>query len=299
MRPFLLFSACMIASMPAFAQQKTETQFFHHGTDFVNEAAELDRLMKELSMHERGEIKPREVHVSLMQADYMKPDDQFAIHLVVPDVVAGCYELSPLEYEASFIDPYYLDIRVKHYRRDLIQSSQPHLDCPGTYSQAEAMIPLSKRDLMMRGTKQVRFQTESITEFYDLDLHGNTITLRPQSMVIFKADIDRLTQDMTYDMERHKKVQLYVPMARSDDDLTMALEQFAQSRGLMPVDMGKVSVQDPKNIIVVEDRSGGLSGSLKDTKVQEVGSIPVKRQVRGENGIQETSIPLTVFAKPL
>ncbi len=299
MRRFLIISTCLLASVPAFAQQKTETQFFHHGTDFVNEAAELDRLLKELSMHERGEIKPREIHVSLFQADYMKPDDQFAIRLSVPDVIAGCYELSPLEYEASFIDPYYLDIRVKHYRRDLIESNQPHLDCPGTYSRAEAMIPLSKRDLMTRGTKQIRFQTESITEFYDLDLEGHKVTLKPQSMVVFKAEIDRLTQDMTYDMEQHKKVQLYVPMARSEDDLIMALEQFAQMRGLMPVDMGKQSVQDPKNIIVVEDRSGGLARSLKDTKVQEVGAIPVTRQVRGENGIQDTSISLTVFAKPL
>ncbi|MEM6782030.1 MAG: hypothetical protein AAF569_09230, partial [Pseudomonadota bacterium] len=175
----------------------------------------------------------------------------------------------------------------------------PHIDCPGTYSRAEAMIPLSKRDLMTRGTKQIKFRTENITEYYDLDLNGNEITLSPQSMAVFKADVDRLSQKLTYDMDHSKKVQLYVPMARSDDDLIVDLTQFAQMRGLSPVPRENVSVQDPKNIIVVEDTKGVLTNSLKTEAVQEVGSVAVIRQVRGENGIQDTRVPLTVFAKPL
>lgn len=299
MRRLFLLSACFLLSTPALAQSAPETQFFDHGTDFVNDAAELDRILKELSMEERNEIKPNEVLVSLFQEDYMDLSDQFAIRLTVPQVVSGCYEFTPLEYEASFIDPYYLDIKVKHYRRDLIKMENPHLDCPGTYSRAEAMIPLSRRDLMTRGTKQIKFRTENITEYYDLDLYDNKVTLKPQSMAVFKSELDWLTQELQYDMDHKRKVQLYVPMARADDDLILELHQFAQMRGLVPVEEGKVKVEDPKNIIVVKDEKGALINTLKAERIQEVGSIPVTRQVRDENGVHDTTIGLTVFAKPL
>jgi hypothetical protein len=300
-RLFLLFSALCVVSFPAAAQQKGESQIHDYGFGWTNEAAQIDQYIKERSMREDGKIEPRLLHVSLVREDYMDDGDQFAIKLTAPDTVTGCVDFSPIEYEASFIDPYYLDIKVKHYKMEEITSQAPHLECPVSYRRAQALIPLSKKDLQSRGTKQIKFRTDSITEYYNLEIDGAKITLTPQSMAVFKADIDSDSKTIALDMDDTKRLTLVVPMVREGEDVYDQLVSFANTRGLSvePDTSNVLKTRPDRNSIIVMDANGAMGAMMERGAMQEVGQISISRPVQTPQGVRNTKIPLTVFAKPL
>lgn len=290
-RTFGALALFSVASSHALAQ---ESQIHDYGTGFVNEAAEIDKVFKSLSMQSRGEVEPKEVQVSIVQEDYMEDGDQFALRLMVPEAVTGCYKISPLDYEASFIDPYYLDIKVNFYRVDQIETDAPHIECEKGYKVSSASVPLSVKDLRARGTRQIKFRTKNVTEYYDLSLQDNQVLLRPQSMRIFKAAIDSRSGVLAHDMAAPSKLHLYVPAAGENDDLSDQLATFAQAKGLA---VGSDAATQSNNMILVRDDRGNLVDELRGAQVKEMGTLYVERQYRGENGLGQTKVPLTVFAK--
>lgn len=114
--------------MPAAAQE-IDSQISTAGSTYHNETAEAMKRAQQESMQSKGFIKPTTLNVSLVRYDYME-DDNFGIQMVVPDVVSGCWEFSPIEYEFTFIDPYYFDVKVKHYQRKPIEVENINGDCP-------------------------------------------------------------------------------------------------------------------------------------------------------------------------
>src|SRR5690606_2187448 len=99
----------------------------------------------------------------------------------------GCWQLSPLEYESTFIDPYYFDVKVKHFQRHKLDVSNVNGDCPVGNQMSSALIVLNKKDLEKRQTRQIRFSTGYVADYYDVAITDNTIQLRPQSMVVFRG----------------------------------------------------------------------------------------------------------------
>src|SRR5690606_16769107 len=118
-------------------------------------------------------------HPSYMDAD------QFGLQMSVPDVVSGCFEVTPLEYEARFVDPYYLDIKVKRYRRVPLPGTPA--TCERQNKMSTAMMALSKSDLQQRGTQEIRFSTGAATDSYKVEIDDSKIELVPRSMLVFKA----------------------------------------------------------------------------------------------------------------
>ena len=57
-----------------------------------------------------GLILPPRIHLSLVHHHYMNPE-QFGIMMRVPDMVTGCFDVSGLEYQTSFIDGNFKPIR--------------------------------------------------------------------------------------------------------------------------------------------------------------------------------------------
>lgn len=294
MRAVYLASVLALISAPCLAQQKPESQIIDHGTGFVNEAAELDQIRKQQSMALRGQIKPTTVQVILAREPYME-GDQFALKLRVPDVVSGCFSVSPLEYEATYIDPYFLDIKVKHYERRVTPSQQPHLECEAGYKASEAVIPLSITDLTTRGTRQIKLRTDVITELFDVSFDGLTVTMRPQSAVVFKP------QNTVLDLGVATMLRLYVPMAREGEDVRAQLASFAQSNGYAVEPTPEVKRQGViDNSLIIRDERGALLSQLPpEGGVLQLGTIDVLRPVRNADGVYNARFPLTVFAKPL
>lgn len=289
----LLSSLCLLVFAAPAAM--AESQIHDYGTGFVNEAAQVNEFLKSMDMKNRGEIVPQRIIVDVVREDYMNEADEFALLLSVPDVTQGCYTLSPLEYEASYIDPYYLDIKVKHYRRELLKTDAPHLDCPGQYSRAQALIPLSRRDLNNRGTQEIKFSTSAATDTYMLVFGDDYVELKPESTVVFQPESEQLGQGFVFESSV-QTVELYVPQAQDGDNVAAGLSDFALQKGFLPVQSGGHSDTDDETLLV-RDEQGVLGSRLDDNDSQGVGQIYVSRKVRAENGVVDRKVPLTVFAK--
>lgn len=284
-------------SAPVMAQEK-ENQIHLRGSTFKNPAVdEIRRLQKE-SREKNDFVKPSNIEVSVVKYDFMD-EDQFGILMAVPDVVSGCFDISPLQYEATFIDPYYLDIRVKDYLRKTIESADVATGCPTGNKMATALMVLNRSDLQKREIRQIRFSNGMVSDYYDIAWGDKTLSLKPQSMVVFKAK--NLTGDMKDHMEfgfdDSTRIALHVPMARKGEDVKAAVTKFASQNGLSP-DTDNSESRNPSGspVFYFNDISGRLLAQIGEDGHAQVGQIMVGRPYDGPNGRETTAVPLTVYA---
>lgn len=262
-----------------------------------NETAEYIRGLQKKSQVEKGFIRPEMVQVGIVKLPYME-EDQFGIQMSVPDVVSGCYTFSPLEYEANFVDPYFLDIKVKKYRRIAPEGS--NTKCDNQNKMSTAMMVLSKKDLQSRGTKEIRFSTEVATDTYKIILDEQQLQLVPSSMVVFKGQNlgGPLKDRLVHSFASNKIVVLHVPMAQPGENLTGQILQFAQSHALSPASPGNIATWGGNGLATYYfyDNNGDTLSRIGEDGYAEVGQIKANRPYDGIGGRQATSVDLSIFA---
>ena len=296
---FTVFALLLcLLSLPALAQEKESYVFVPPGTNFKNETADYVRDLQRKSLQENGFIKPTLIEVSLVHYTYMDPD-QFGILMTVPDVVSGCWDISPLQYEANFIDPYYLDVKVKDYQRKVIETSNVQSGCPAGNKMATALLVLSKSDLEKRQIRQIRFTSGFSADYYDLIYGNNTLQLKPQSMVVFKAkNLEGAMKDrMGISFDGTGRVALHVPMATKDDNVAAAVRQFALRNALTPdADNAMSYSASGSPVFYYYDVTGRILGQVGDDGYAPVGTITAARPYDGPTGRTQIGVPLQVFA---
>jgi len=294
----ILLSLALIAlSLPAFAQDTDLPEIQTYDPTFsgrVNQTANQIRNMKAQSLSDKGFIKPSTVQVSIVHPDYMD-DDQFGLQMAVPDVVSGCYELTPLEYEANFVDPYFLDIKVKKYRRIAPEGANAG-NCGTENKQSTGLMVLSRKDLEKRGTKEIRFSTETVTDTYQIFWSASGIELKPESMVVFKAQNmgGSLKDRITYEFKNQTMVVLQVPMAEPSDDVERQIAEFAMVRALSPAGESEAS-PNGKRVYYFYDNGGHIAGEIGPEGYGELGRITVGRPMDGPGGRRVVAKELSVF----
>lgn len=257
------------------------------------------RSMQAQSLADKGFIKPTAVQVAVVHQPYME-EDQFGIQMSVPDMISGCYALTPLEYEAKFTEPQSLDIKVKRYRRVAPEGSNAQKKCDAQNKMSTALMVLSRKDLKERGTKEIRFSTDAGNDTYKIVLDDTHLELIPRSMMVFKAQTlsGPLKDRIVHTFAGNKVVTLQVPMAQSGEDLSEEIASFAITRGLSPADGGqKPSWNDNgRASYYYVDQTGLLTSQLTpDSTYAQIGTIEVNRPYDGPEGRSETLVPLTVF----
>lgn len=285
-----------LLSLPATAQ---EFNSYTHsgGSTYKNETADEIRRLQRQSMTDKGFIKPQVIEVSLIRPSYLE-DDQFAIQMVVPDVVSGCWNISPLEYESSFIDPFYFDVTVKHYQRNPVETNNVTSGCPTQNKMSSAMIVLNRKDLEGRQIRQIRFSNGSISDYYDIRFSADSLQLKPQSMVIFKAKgmSGPLADYLEIGFGAGGKVALHVPMARQNDDIRNAIVAMASRHGLTPDPDAPMSYSAGGSpVFYFTDQIGDVAGTIGEDGYSELGTVDAARPYDGENGRMVTPVPLKVF----
>lgn len=295
-RLFLILISFLLTAGPAFADDP-EKQIYSPGSTYKNETADTIRQLQKQSLQDKGFIKPQIIQVSLVRHDYME-DDQFGILMAVPDVVSGCWEVTPLEYESTFIDPYYFEVRVKHFQRRKIEIADVQTACPVENKMSTALIVLSRSDIEKRQTKQIRFSNGTLTDYYDIMFTENGLTLKPQSMVIFKAQglTGPLMDHIEIGFNAGGKIALHVPMARQSDDIRGPLERFARTHALIPDHDSPISY-DPGGgaVLFFHDDSGGTLNRIGEDGYTELGTVEIGRPYDGPDGRILTPVPLKVY----
>lgn len=259
-----------------------ESHVMSHGTDYKNDTATFYRFLQQQSMKESGFVKPKSVTVSLEHYDYMEPY-QFAIQLAAPDVVSGCYEIGPLQYEANFYDPYFLDVEVMDYKRTLMNVQNPEFECLAQNKVSTAQIVLNRQDLMERQINQIRFKHGFVVDYYDISYADNGIALLPKTQVFFKDSKD----GASFTPRPGMLVQVEVPMAQRNDNIAGQIQSLAARNSLISTDQS----------MVFRDRNGGLSQEISRNGYAEIGTVQVERLQDSANGAIKTRIPLRVFVK--
>ncbi len=307
MTRLLTFALCLIAltaavSLPARAQDEDLPESMTYDPTYsgtVNEAAEQIRDAQKRSLSDKGFIRPDVVQVAVVHYPYMN-DDQFGIQMAVPDMISGCYTLTPLEYEAKFTEPHFLDIKVKKYRRVAPEGSTAMLKCDQQNKMSTALMVLSKKDLQDKGTQEIRFSTEVGSDSYKIIMTDNQLELVPRSMMIFKVTNPSgpLKDRIVYSFAGDKTIVLQVPMAQPGENLTSEVVKFAQFRALTPVDPNAPAAWSGNGMATYYfvDQNGHIISQIGENGYAEIGTISVNRPYDGPEGRATTPVNLSVFA---
>lgn len=303
----LILSAALLALLagpfaaPAAAQDDSLSEPMIYDPNYagwVNQTAENIRNAQRASLADKGFIKPDAVQVAVVHHPYMD-DNQFGIQMAVPDMVSGCYTLTPLEYEAKFTPPHYLDIKVKQYRRISPEGSAAVRKCDSQNKMSTALMVLDKKDLQSKGTQEIRFSTETGTDSYRLVIADDYLELIPRSMMIFRAQhlAGPLKDRILYSFANDKMVALQVPMANPGEDLSYEIGLFAQTRALTPVNPSAPATWTGSGMATYYfyDDGGHIIDRIGEKGYAELGQIAVNRPYDGPEGRTKTPVPLSVF----
>lgn len=301
----LTFSVCVLALMgtatPSFAQDDNlpESMIYDPAyTGWVNQTAEDIRSAQRASLADKGFIRPNVVQVAVVHHPYME-DDQFGIQMSIPDMISGCFTLTPLEYEAKFTEPHFLDIKVRKYRRIAPEGTAATRKCDNQNKMSTALMVLSKKDLEQKGVQEIRFTTEAAGDNYRLIMDENHLELIPRSMMIFKAQNmgGPLKDRILYSFENDKMIALQVPMANPGEDLSYAISKFAQTRALSPANPNAPATWTGNGMAIYYfyDDSGHVIDQIGDSGYAELGEIAINRPYDGPEGRTTTPVNLSVY----
>lgn len=285
----------MTLAMPAQAQTESQTYDPTHTTS--EDTATAVRQQLEKTLGEKGFISPSEVQISVIHESYMEPG-QFGIQMLVPDMVSGCYKISPLEYESSFIGQT-LDVKVKRYRRVAPDNAADSQNCSPQNKMAAAVMVFEKEDFKTRDITEIRFSTEAGRDTYKVAMTDDTLALIPQSMTAFKANNleGELKDRLVYYFSGANTIAIHVPMANPGEDLNSEILSFATARMLTPVQSGTTMSlsEDRKATYYFEDKTGRFASMIGPEGYAEIGTISVMRPFDGPEGRTETPVELRVF----
>jgi hypothetical protein len=280
-------------------EDNIESQIFvPPGSTFEPKAEKLIRSLKKNSLPPSRKIEVNEVTVSLVHYHYMEPD-QFGLLLKVPNVTNGCFEVSPLEYEVNFVADTYMDVKIKSFRRELKKTQNVAFDCNQRNQAVSGLIVLNANDLKERGVKEIRFNNGEISDVYNISYKEDSIVLKPESMIAFKArgmsgpDKNRLV----YFYSNKNLIALHVPMALETDNVRQQVNQLAYRNSLMPVfDQEGLDTTGTNHVYYFMDPRGRTISMLNEDGYLEMGAIRIPRPLIGAGGKSIIPISLKVFA---
>ena len=296
---FLIALITLIFIPTAQAEEADGSQIFvAPGSLYQNNAARVNQVLKERSFSKTDKQDVGNVQISLVHHHYMDAD-QFGILMKLADVSSGCFELSPLEYEANFIDNNYMDIKIKNFRRKVMKTENPEFDCNQGSKVVSGLVVLSAKELKKRGVREIRFDNGQVRDAYVVTIKKDSIVLKPDSMIAFKAqgltgpDKDKLV----HYFGGKGMVAVHVPMANKGEDIAQRVRTLAYKNSLTPIfEQEGLDTSGDGNVFYFMDPQGKTLGGLNEDGYTELGTIQVTRPYIGPNGRQGLPTPLKVFA---
>ncbi len=270
---------------------------------YVSEAyPDIEGRVPDWAKKNAGLILPAELDLSLV-ADPRDPANAFMIRLEYQKLLQTCDPLSDILYENEFIEPFYYDIRVYGVMPPEQQSASG--GCIVTENKPEARIRISRFEA--EKIKHVRFYALYEIDRYDLKLEEDTVSLRPvgrsERIIVPKNDPNRL-DPLAYRFYPERTVALFVAEnGRGAPDHEQALDDFAQTRGLVPVKTdidGPTSGHAGQRIYYYEDVGGSLFNALQEKSAGQAivaGQISGYKTVRDVGGARRYPVEVDVYAR--
>lgn len=183
---------------------------------------------------------PAAIMLSLARAPGLEAG-QFILRLEAKDGISGCAKLSPLSYEVSF-SGIYMDVTISDYTVDMRNPGKTTLyGCAFAPQTPAADIPLNISDIKDKGTKRIRFHADGLLEYYDIKYTDSHITLAlspdgpPGPKRYRPLAANGIKDPLTFWFYPQNTLVLYAPAARKDENMGAAIEAFARTKGLTPL----------------------------------------------------------------
>ncbi len=291
---FILFTLSFVL-LSAGVVKAQESQIFVDPNSFYYQhpGKQIENLNQQ-SLPQIKETTLNHIEIAIIHPSYMEPD-QFGIRMRAVYLPMGCYQPSQIEYEAKFIEGYYMDVEVKGLRRERIKTQHPTYECDQSQQTVENTIVLNVADIKQKGLKEIRFTNGQARDIYKVTITDNKVILQPQSMLVFKAQglMGPNNNQLFYDYSGTPVVALHVPMAENHESVANAVRQLASQNALIPT--REYDGPDNRNVFYFTDPNGRLMAKLGDQNHIELGEIKVLRPYDGPKGQQGLPIPLKVF----
>ncbi|MEM9469767.1 MAG: hypothetical protein AAF988_06350 [Pseudomonadota bacterium] len=283
---FIFAISTIFTSVDSLAQESQVFQKPNHRV--VNEALQQLEQQQQQIEATQGFITPQKLDVSIVEYDYFEPG-QFGILIETDDLITGCWNRTPLEYEASFTEQFYLDILVKHYRR--LPGDE---NCATGGARVSALVILTKENMTERAIRQIRFSNGSARDRYDFSLSGDSISLKPLSSIAFHP---KNGTSVAYNSNQRKIIALHVPMAKEGDNLSSEILRLARQNNLSVLGQDLSGEFAPnQNTFYFMDMEGLALEKLGSNDYIDVGVVQVQRPYDGPYGRTTIEKPLKVFA---
>ena len=265
------------------------------GINWQNNAGAIARHIKRASKAASGKKSNKQeikkVDISIIHPNYLEPQ-QFGLLMKLANSQTGCFDYSPIEFDSSFIEGHFMDIKLNGYRKNLIETQNPHYDCKQTEKVVSNMIVLDANELRAKGVRQIRFNNGQSRDAYDVTFTDNSVRLTPESMIAFKAK-GLVGPDFNY-MEHvytdQTLVSLQVPMALPSDDVKQAVRNLAYKHSLVPI-----FDKEAPNKFYFKDENGEILDRLAEQSYTELGTVQILRPYINREGRGGTPINLKVF----
>ncbi len=291
----LLLILSFYVTLPVQAQE--QQTFVPTGINWDNTAARTSRVLQQRSLSSSNAIPAGIVNVSIVHPDYLDPN-QFGLLISKANSITDCHDYSSLEYQAKYIENYYMDIDVSHYRRTLNETQNPEFDCDKKSKIISGLIILSADELKRKNVRQIRFSNGNARDTYNVSVTQNAVRLTPESMIAFKAQ-NLQGPDKTYiqyNFVDKSLLTLQVPMAEKGEDITQAVRNLASKSALQPVlDRAGLDTSGTNNVFYFTDPNNRAAERIGADGYAEFGTINVMRPHDGPNGRTAMPTPLKVF----
>ena len=300
-RMLLIFILTLLA-FPALSPSvmaQSDQIFLTPGTEYDNRGAIIQQVLRQQSFATTNKEPAGTIYLSITHPEYLE-SHQFGLQMTKADTTTGCDSFSPIEYEAKFVEGQYMEVNVKHFRRNNNATRNPHFDCDTKSKVVSGLIILDAQELKRRGVKQIRFNNGEARDAYNVSIMENAVRLTPDSMIAFKANQGQLKgidkTYMQYDYADDSIIKLQVPMAQSHDDVAQAVRNLAYKSALEPIfEHDTIDVTAEPNVFYFRDNRGQVVEQIGREGYAELGTVNVKRPFDGPHGRMALPVPLKVF----
>lgn len=302
MKKYILFFALTVLLCPissAMAQDPAESHIFMMpGTDFENHGENVREYLKRKSFETTDRMPVGVIYTSIVHPEFLEPH-QFGLLFQKANSETGCFNYTPIQYEASYIEHYYMDINLKYYRRGRTDTQDPTFDCDQKSKVVSGMIVLNAKELADKKIRQIRLGNGNVRDPYDVTVTADRVRLTPQSMIAFKA-VGLTGPDKRY-LEYHfadkTLLTLQVPMAQNSEDITDAIHALGKQQSLVPViERDGLDTSGENKVFYFTDPNGTTLDQMGENGYVEFGAITVTRPYDTAQGRVGTPVTLKVFA---
>lgn len=277
-----LFSASAMAESQTFSPARLGNQ---------QEAIAQAEKAKADAARDDNIIVPNRVMVTLVTQD--NPQEEVGLRFSVPDVMNGCWDISPLRYDTSSQGPFYYDVTIKDYTRK-------EGACTGKNRAARATVPIAKKLLEEGKIKVLRLSLGDVTDRYNVTYDNGAVEIMPETQRIFKTTID-----LSYNFNKSNNktgalIALIAPTAPAHANTEQALANFAAIYSLTPAPQNATSSLPASNggsdIHYYYDSKKTLTPRLNG-EFAPVGTTGIAQIVDVKDGRDQTLISAPVYAK--